>query len=75
MIAVGIATRSVAARLMALALFGVTILKVFLVDLAHLETIYRVVSFIGLGVILIAVSLAYTRFRTRINDFVLSKED
>jgi uncharacterized membrane protein len=75
MIAVGIATRSSAARLMALALFGVTILKVFLVDLAHLETIYRVVSFIGLGVILIAVSLAYTRFRTRINDFVLSKED
>jgi uncharacterized membrane protein len=48
-------------RWLALALLGVTIAKVFLYDLAALERIYRIVAFIGLGVLLLAISFAYQK--------------
>jgi len=44
-----------------LILFGVTILKVFFVDLSSLQAEYRVGSFVGLGIVLVAVSSWYTR--------------
>jgi uncharacterized membrane protein len=50
-------------RLIAMGLFGVTILKIFLVDLSSLETAYRIVSFIGLGAILLGVSYGYQRYK------------
>ena len=48
-------------RLLAIAVFGCTILKIFLYDLSFLETLYRIFSFIGLGVILLAASYLYQR--------------
>jgi uncharacterized membrane protein len=36
--------------------------KVFLIDASSLEGLYRVVSFFGLGVTLIALSWFYTRY-------------
>lgn len=50
-------------RLIAIGLFGITILKIFLVDLSSLETAYRIVSFVGLGVILLGVSYGYQRYK------------
>lgn len=50
-------------RLIAIGLFGITILKIFLYDLSTLETGYRIVSFIGLGGILLGVSYGYQRFK------------
>lgn len=44
-----------------LALFGLTILKVFTVDLASVDVEYRVGSFVLLGIVLFAVSAWYTR--------------
>jgi len=35
-----------------------------------LETLYRIMSFIALGIILVAVSWIYTRFRTRIERYI-----
>jgi uncharacterized membrane protein len=58
-------------RLLAILLFGVTILKVFLLDLSDLEKVYRIISFIGLGIILLAVSFMYQKYRNQINEFVL----
>jgi uncharacterized membrane protein len=58
-------------RLLAILLFGVTILKVFLLDLSDLERIYRIISFIGLGIILLAVSFMYQKYRNQIDEFVL----
>jgi uncharacterized membrane protein len=47
---------------MASALFvTLAILKVFVVDLAELQGLYRALSFIGLGVVLIGIGLAYQR--------------
>jgi uncharacterized membrane protein len=58
----GIARRSQSTRVLALALLGVTVLKVFLFDLGFLDTGYRVLSFAGLGVALIGISWLYSRY-------------
>jgi uncharacterized membrane protein len=50
-------------RVVAFVLFGITILKVFVYDLSFLERVYRIFSFIGLGVILLAVSYVYQRYK------------
>lgn len=50
-------------RLQGLALFLVCILKLFVYDLRNLETPYRILSFVALGLILLGVSWVYTRFR------------
>jgi len=57
-------------RLSGLALFLVCILKLFLYDLRQLETGYRILSFIALGMILMGVSWIYTRFRDRIQQYL-----
>jgi uncharacterized membrane protein len=49
-------------RLTALALVGLTAAKVFLVDMAGLDGLWRVLSFLGLGVVLIGLSAVYRRF-------------
>ncbi|HTP12067.1 MAG TPA: DUF2339 domain-containing protein, partial [Bacteroidota bacterium] len=50
-------------RFGAFGLFGITILKIFLYDLSFLETLYRLFSFIALGLILLGVSWAYQRYK------------
>ncbi|HWP42886.1 MAG TPA: DUF2339 domain-containing protein [Blastocatellia bacterium] len=63
MLATGIVRRRRLLRIMALLLLGVTIFKVFIIDLASLDQVYRMVSFIVLGLILLAVSFLYQRLR------------
>ena len=48
-----------------MALFGLTVLKVFLVDLSSLGGIYRILGFIGVGLVLLAVSFLYQRGRAK----------
>jgi uncharacterized membrane protein len=50
-------------RLGGLALLAVAVFKVFFYDLAELESIYRVLSFIALGLLLLAGAFAYQRVR------------
>jgi uncharacterized membrane protein len=59
--AVGFLRRSAFLRWQALLLLMLSIGKVFLFDVSHLSEGYRVASFLGLGVLLLAVSLAYQR--------------
>ena len=54
-----------AVRLGALALLMGTVGKVFLYDLATLTSIYRVISFIGLGLVLLAAAFTWQRLRPR----------
>lgn len=63
LVAAGILKKFRPVRLMGITLFGITILKVFFVDLSNLQTLYRIISFILLGVILILVSYMYQRYR------------
>ncbi|MDY6972767.1 MAG: DUF2339 domain-containing protein, partial [Thermodesulfobacteriota bacterium] len=53
-------------RICAIGIFGVTLIKVFFVDMANVSTPYRVVSFMILGLMLIAASYLYHRFKDRI---------
>jgi len=50
-------------RIEAIVLFGVSIVKIFIYDLSFLDTLYRIFSFVGLGVILLVVSYLYQRYR------------
>ncbi|HEX9369293.1 MAG TPA: DUF2339 domain-containing protein [Vicinamibacterales bacterium] len=50
-------------RYFAILVFSVTIVKVFAVDMAELERIYRVASVIGLGTLLLVTSYLYSRSR------------
>jgi uncharacterized membrane protein len=52
-------------RIGALALLGATIGKVFLYDLAALESLYRVASFIALGLLLLLAAGLWQRMRPR----------
>jgi uncharacterized membrane protein len=58
---IGFWKRSAFIRWQAMVLLAVTIGKVFLYDSRHLEQIYRILSFIALGVLLMAISYAYHR--------------
>jgi uncharacterized membrane protein len=60
---VGIWRDRPAFRVGAMALFGLTVLKVFVVDLAALDAAYRVLSFLVLGGLLVLASFLYARFR------------
>jgi uncharacterized membrane protein len=61
LLAVGFWQRSAFLRWQALLLLAVSIAKVFLVDVRELSQAYRIVSFLGLGALLLAVSFVYQR--------------
>ncbi len=69
-LAVGIFWRSLFARYFSIFLFGITIFKIFLYDTANLSDVYRFVSFIVLGIILLIVGFSYYKFKDRIAEFV-----
>ncbi len=63
---VGIWRRLRGVRIVAIILFGIATLKIFVYDLSFLETLYRIFSFIGLGMILLAVSYLYQKYKSLI---------
>ncbi len=63
LLAVGFVLAQRVLRLEGIGLLLLCILKLFLYDLRNLETPYRILSFVALGVILLAVSSLYSRFR------------
>jgi uncharacterized membrane protein len=58
---VGFLRRSAFVRWQALLLIAATIVKVFIYDLSQLDRGYRIVSFIVLGMMLLAISFVYQR--------------
>lgn len=63
LIVIGIWKKNQVIRVTAIILFGIAILKIFIYDLSYLETIYRIISFIGLGLILLAASFVYQKYK------------
>jgi uncharacterized membrane protein len=61
LMAIGFWRRSAFIRWQALALIALTIAKVFVLDIWGLERGYRIVSFVLLGILLLAVSFLYQR--------------
>lgn len=63
--ALGFAVRERWYRLAALALLGLALVRLLVVDLANLPADQRVLTFILLGVMLLVISYTYTRLRDR----------
>lgn len=61
LILIGVQQKSALLRWQALLLFGLAVVKVFIYDLNSLESGYRILSFLVLGSVLLAVSFLYTR--------------
>lgn len=57
--AVGFIRRSAAVRWAALGIFGLTILKVMMIDIAVLQQLYRIIAFLVLGLLLLVVAWGY----------------
>ena len=53
-------------RMVSLGIFMLTVVKVFLLDISRFSTPFRIISFMALGLILIAVSWLYYRFRDQL---------
>jgi uncharacterized membrane protein len=68
MLAFGHVRQNKLLRLMALALLAATTFKVFLFDLSELDQVYRIVSFIVLGLVLLGVSFLYQQRQRRANE-------
>ena len=66
----GFAVRERMLRLAGLALLLGCIGELFAYDLRSLETFFRILSFVGLGLILLAVSWIYTRFKQQLRRFL-----
>jgi len=63
LLAAGIRRRAKLLRVMALVLLGGTLAKVMLLDLSRLEALWRILSFLGLGLLLLAASFLYYKYR------------
>jgi uncharacterized membrane protein len=64
----GVARWHAVLRMFGLALLALATAKVFLYDLAALDATYKVLSFIGLGILLLASSYAYQRLKPHVCD-------
>jgi uncharacterized membrane protein len=58
---VGIRRRFAPARYLAIALFAVVVVKVLYVDIAGLDRLYRMLSVLGVGILLLVASYLYQR--------------
>jgi uncharacterized membrane protein len=65
LLGIGIVVNSERARLASGAVIALTILKAFLVDMSTLTGVYRALSFIGLGLVLVAIGWLYQRILFR----------
>jgi uncharacterized membrane protein len=71
LLVIGIAKRWRKVRLGALALLAVSIAKVFVYDVWVLERLYRIIAFVGLGVLLLVSAYLYQRYSKAIRGFLL----
>jgi hypothetical protein len=66
LVVLGFAKRAALCRYAGLALLTLTVLKVLFVDLAHVDNIARVISFLVSGLLLIGTSILYSRLAPRL---------
>jgi uncharacterized membrane protein len=66
LLVVGLARSSQSLRIFAMTLYAIAAVKVLFMDLAYLETVYRVVSFVALGLLMLFASLLYHRLASHV---------
>ena len=68
LIALGIWKKRQYLRVGAIVLFGITLIKLFFYDIAHLDTIAKTIVFVSLGVLLLIISFLYNKYKHLITD-------
>lgn len=63
LIALGIMKRKKHLRIGAIALFAVTLIKLFFYDIASLDTIAKTIVFVSLGILLLIISFLYNKYK------------
>ena len=53
-------------RIGAIALFSITLIKLFFYDISHLNTISKTIVFLSLGILLLIISFLYNKFKHKI---------
>lgn len=66
----GISQRKKHLRMQGMIIFAITIVKVFLYDTRSLETIFRTISYVVLGIILLLVSFIYTKYKEKLKEIL-----
>jgi uncharacterized membrane protein len=67
---IGFFARIKGVRIGGMLLFMLAILKLFFYDLWSLGTLYRIISSISLGVVLLAISFAYQKYKDKIKEII-----
>ena len=75
LVTLGVLTRAGINRMLGLGLLAVVVAKLYLYDVWQLEKVYRIVAFSFLGVVLLATSYLYSRYRTKIESWWRDEED
>ncbi len=57
-------------RMQGMVIFAMTIFKVFLYDTRNLETLFRTISYMVLGLVLLLVSFIYSRYKEKIREII-----
>ncbi|MCR9013499.1 DUF2339 domain-containing protein [Aquiflexum gelatinilyticum] len=68
LIAFGIWKKNKPIRIGAIALFGITLIKLFFYDISHLNTIAKTIVFVSLGVLLLVISFLYNKYKHLISE-------
>lgn len=68
LIAFGIWKRKPHLRLIAIIIFGITLIKLFIYDIANASSGAKTIAFISLGVLLLIISFLYTKYKHLIID-------
>ncbi|GHT78016.1 membrane protein [Bacteroidia bacterium] len=63
LIVLGILKRLKYLRIGAISLFGVTLVKLFFYDIAHLDGIAKTIIFLSLGILLLIISFLYNKYK------------
>jgi uncharacterized membrane protein len=75
MITVGFARRQSLDRLLGLAALGIVVLKLYLYDIWQLDRFYRISAFVALGVLLLAASYLYSRWKDKLDALWIGKTE
>jgi len=70
LISLGIWKKKKYLRIGAIILFAITLIKLFVYDISHLDTISKTIVFVSLGILLLAISFLYNKYRN-----IISEED
>ena len=68
---IGISKRSYQIRSAAIFLLAIPVAKLFVYDTFNLEQIYRIISYVFLGILLIIGGFMYQKYEDRIKEFIL----